>query len=39
MILVGSLGAIGSGALQPVMLLFFTNIIDTFTNYEQQCLE
>nr|UOU03320.1 ATP-binding cassette subfamily B1-2 [Brachionus rubens] len=33
MIVVGSLGSIGSGISFPIMLLFFSNIIDSFTEY------
>ncbi|CAF0897024.1 unnamed protein product [Brachionus calyciflorus] len=33
MIAIGSLGSIGSGISFPIMLLFFSNIIDSFTEY------
>nr|QUF59435.1 ATP-binding cassette transporter Abcb1-2 [Brachionus angularis] len=33
MIIIGSLGGIGTGASFPIMLIFFSNIIDTFTEY------
>ena len=33
LMLIGSLGAIGSGVSFPFMMLFFTNIIDSFTEY------
>ena len=31
MILVGTLGSMGAGATIPLMMLFFTNIIDNYT--------
>jgi hypothetical protein len=31
MILIGSLGSIGAGASIPLMMFFFTNIIDNYT--------
>jgi hypothetical protein len=34
MIFIGTLGAIGSGAAFPVMMLFFSNIVDSFSSYE-----
>jgi hypothetical protein len=33
MIAIGTIGSLGSGASFPVMLLFFSDIIDTFTGF------
>jgi hypothetical protein len=35
MMAIGTLGAMGSGASFPLMMWFFTGIIDSFTAYGQ----
>lgn len=36
MIFIGTLGSLASGAAFPVMMIFFTNIIDKFTGFEKE---
>jgi len=38
MILVACLGSIANGALQPIILIIFTNITDLFTDFSRSCL-
>ena len=38
MILVACFGSIANGALQPIILIIFTNITDLFTDFSRSCL-
>lgn len=35
--LIGTIGALANGAIMPLMMLVFTNIIDGFTNFGKLC--
>jgi hypothetical protein len=37
MMVIGSLASIANGALQPLLMLVFTSIIDDFTDYGRLC--